>query len=278
MSVRPQPDLPAPPVGAIWVPVPPRPDAARPAPPRRWRRRRFIAALTLLLLAGPAFAIAAAVGGGHPQGAYRFLQTVGSGGEQRPVRWNPCEPIHYQVDTANAPADALQDVADVTARVTQATGIAFEFDGTTHRTALSQIADLNYADFGRHVFDPLLVSWMTGPAFQDVVHQRDVLAFTRLAAGYGDAAEQWASGVVVVDAGQRFATSGRYSLELVLQHEFGHVMGLGHVAAPGELMFSVEAAPHTSPEQMYAWGPGDLEGLELLGRDQGCLHHVDVAA
>jgi hypothetical protein len=277
MSVPPS-GLPAPPQGTGWIPVPPRPDA-RPAapPPRRWRRRRLFAALTLLVLAGPAFAVAAAVGG-HPHGAYHFLATVGSGSGQEPVRWNPCDPIHYQVNTANAPADALQDVAEVTARVTQATGIAFEFDGTTGRTALSQVADLNYANLGEHIFDPLLVSWMTGPAFQDVVHERNVLAFTRLAAGYGDAAEQWASGVVVVDAGQDFATSGRYSLELVLQHEFGHVMGLGHVAAPDELMFSVEAAPHTSPEQMYGWGSGDLEGLALLGRDQGCLHHVDVAA
>jgi hypothetical protein len=50
----------------------------------------------------------------------------------------------------------------------------------------------------------------------------------------------------------------------VLQHEFGHVVGLGHTSEWGELM-------NSSGGGMTDWGPGDLEGLTKLGRDEGCL-------
>ena len=33
-----------------------------------------------------------------------------------PVRWNPCEPIHYVVNLGAAPAGSLQDVQDAVLR------------------------------------------------------------------------------------------------------------------------------------------------------------------
>ena len=260
-------------------PVPPRPDVAPQPPPRGWSagRRRFVAGLVLLAIAAPV-AIAIAASNAHPHGAYAFLQ-MRLYQSNEPLRWNPCEPIQYQVNTANAPADAVAEVAAVTARVTQATGVPFEFDGTTNRTARDQVNALYYSDIGHDTYAPVLVSWLPDPQFQAIVHEQNVLAFTRVIPGdSAQISEQWASGIVVVDARRSiFDTSGRYSEPLVLQHEFGHVMGLGHVADPNELMFSIDVAKHTVPYQMEGWGPGDLEGLELLGRDQGCLAHVNVA-
>jgi hypothetical protein len=266
------------PAGFGLPPVPPRPDVA-PQPPRRgWSagRRRLIAGLVVLVVAAPV-AIAIAASNAHPHGAYAFLQ-MRLYQPNEPFRWNPCEPIQYQVNTANAPAGAVADVAAVTARVTAATGVPFQFDGTTSRTATQQAADLYYSDIGHDTYDPVLVSWLPHPRFQAIVHEQGVLAFTRVVPG-NDAktSEQWTSGIVVVDAGGAFESSGRYSEPLVLQHEFGHVMGLGHVAEPNELMFSIDVAKDTVPYQMDDWGPGDLEGLELLGHDQGCLAHVNVA-
>ena len=276
MSSPVRPDLV--PTGFGLPPVPPRPDVA-PRPPRRgWSpgRRRLVAGLVVLVIAAPV-AIAIAASNAHPHGAYAFLQTR-LYQPNVPFRWNPCEPIQYQVNTANAPAGAVAEVAAVTARVTAATGVAFRFDGTTTRTASQQADALYYSDIGHDTYDPVLVSWLPHSRFQAIVHEQGVLAFTRVIPGnVAQTSEQWTSGIVVVDAGGQFEPSGRYSEPLVLQHEFGHVMGLGHVAEPNELMFSIDVAKDTIPFQMDDWGPGDLEGLELLGHDQGCLAHVNVA-
>jgi len=47
--------------------------------------------------------------------------------------------------------------------------------------------------------------------------------------------------------------------EAVILHEFGHVLGLAHVDSPGELMYVHNVGRTT-------YGPGDVEGLRLLGR------------
>ena len=47
-------------------------------------------------------------------------------------------------------------------------------------------------------------------------------------------------------------------------HELGHIMGLDHVTSKAELM-------EPAGGSMTDFGPGDLAGLEQLGRDQGCL-------
>lgn len=46
--------------------------------------------------------------------------------------------------------------------------------------------------------------------------------------------------------------------QAILDHEFGHVVGLGHVDDPGELM-------HEDNIGRTSWGPGDLKGLAKLG-------------
>ena len=49
-----------------------------------------------------------------PQGRpneHRFLAIRPDGS---PARWNPCEPIHYQVNLADAPADVLDEVRTAT--------------------------------------------------------------------------------------------------------------------------------------------------------------------
>ncbi|HTG47444.1 MAG TPA: matrixin family metalloprotease [Actinomycetota bacterium] len=276
MAWQPRSDVPPPaPVATGWIPVPPRPDVRPSPPPPAPNRRRVIAGLALAGLALPILAVAIAIGAGRSHGDFAFLHTIP--GTDRPVRWNPCQPIQYQVNTANAPPGAVTDVAEAAGNVTAASGVAFTFDGTTRRTATDQVRDAGVSNLAEHVSFPVLVSWLPDAQFQQIVHDRDVLAFTQPMAALGTGVEQYGSGVIVVDAGQDFASSGRYSLELVLQHEFGHLMGLDHVGAPDELMFSSEVAPHTAPDQIYGWGPGDRQGLELLGRDQGCLPAITVA-
>ena len=44
----------------------------------------------------------------------------------------------------------------------------------------------------------------------------------------------------------------------IVDHEFGHLVGLDHVDDPRELM-------HREQAGMTSYGPGDLEGLARLG-------------
>src|SRR5689334_20722703 len=71
------------------------------------RRRRGLAAVVAILTAVAVIGSLGLVGGvvqdfTRPKGSsdeYRFLATVGG----KPVRWNPCEPIHYVVNQQEAP-------------------------------------------------------------------------------------------------------------------------------------------------------------------------------
>ena len=53
--------------------------------------------------------------------------------------------------------------------------------------------------------------------------------------------------------------SGYAAARAVVLHELGHLVGLDHVEAEGELM-----QPEAQPD-VTDWGPGDREGLAALG-------------
>jgi Matrixin len=52
----------------------------------------------------------------------------------------------------------------------------------------------------------------------------------------------------------------RHSVGIVLQHEFGHVVGLAHASSIHEVMY-----PNPDDPGVVDWGPGDLAGLRQLG-------------
>ena len=117
-------------------PVPPRPDLGSGFPPdpdhalgddfygpRRagpgawcgcWRSSRSICLLAGLV--GPP--VLHAWESGRKSHEFSFMATLGG----EPVRWNPCEPIHYVVNLGAAPAGSLQDVQDAVLRISSATG------------------------------------------------------------------------------------------------------------------------------------------------------------
>ena len=86
-----------------------------------------------------------------------------------------------------------------------------------------------------------------------------------------DNTPQFVSGWVVVNAADHNPpgwASSAYQGPTIL-HELGHIMGLDHVSSKAELM-------EPSGGYVTDFGPGDLAGLELLGRDQGCLREPSV--
>jgi hypothetical protein len=161
-------------------------------------------------------------------------------------------------------------------RASEATGIPFSYDGPTDRTTRALIGD-DFRGDPVEAYAPVLISVVSTSAFHHLRPPRRAVAFAHSELGEGPQAGQWVAGFIVINGGLRYPHRGRWSFQLVVLHELGHLLGLAHVKAPDELMFSYEVAPHTIPRPIDGWGPGDLEGLAELGSGQGCLDQIDVA-
>jgi hypothetical protein len=205
---------------------------------------------------------------GHPAaapagtGGYAFERTQ-PGDTTKPVTWDACRPIHYVVSGA-APAGAAKLVAQSVAELASATGLRFVYDGTTsEQPSSADRAAYQPTRYGLR-WAPLLVAWTT-PAQQadlaggiiglvgaDGVTGSDNRT-TFVTAALSLDAPQIAQ--VLADGDPRSAAVMR----AVVLHEFGHALGLAHVADPTEVMY---------PEaqiQVTDLGPGDRRGLAALG-------------
>jgi len=211
-----------------------------------------------------------------PGGAYAFLDATRLNGQRSPVRWNPCQPIEYQLQFEVRPPGARSSIAAAIEEASRATGIPFRYDGPATVGAHALFTRSFIADPVGAVYLPVLIAVVSRATFHTFETSKRAIAFSHPEEGKGALRHQYVAGVVVVDGSARYAQAGRWSLRLVVQHELGHLIGLGHVRAPDELMFSFEVAHHTIPDPISGWGPGDLRGLRRLGADQGCLETVRV--
>lgn len=184
-----------------------------------------------------------------------------------PVRFNPCEAIHYVTNAALAPPGAVQDLEAAFAQLAQATGITFVNDGATDEPALSGRPAIQADRYGRK-WAPILVIWDHGRPNRLATDNPGGGRATNIGGVY-------TSGFLLlnvdaVDAdGRRLAngfgdgpTWGR-----VMIHELGHIMGLGHVASPQQIMYD-ELGIQRGRAEYHA---GDLSGLKVLGREGGCV-------
>jgi hypothetical protein len=254
--------------------VPERPDlppAAAPPAARRRRGRRLVAAIaaTVLVAATVGGAVVGAVWAPTPEHAFLAVAPDGS-----PYRWNPCAPIHYQLNLEGAPGNAPADTREALRRLTDASGIRFVDDGSTTRTDDDQRAS-GFRDPATGGWYPVLVAWLPAREFRRWADPRTIAGVGLPYSGTGDDAHVYRSGMIVLnaDAGEPSGFRGRFSQGVLLMHEWAHVLGLGHVRSAHELMWSDElrgAAPVPDLAQ-DDWGPGDLEGLAEVGRPAGCL-------
>ncbi len=262
-----------------WARVPPRPDVFVPARPdllfrspapsragRSPRWGRVVAIYVVLALASGSVAFGVKRSTQHA--GYSFIaSSVG-----QPFRWNPCEPIHYVINPRNAPVGWLQDVTAVASRVNAATGIRLVYDGSTDESPSPFRAPFEPNRYGER-WAPVLVAWIHIAA-----GDREWQPSGQLWAGVSTpqlpsdkTGDVYVSGWVVINADLvRTAGFGEPGDDgPVLQHEFGHVVGLGHVNELGEMMNAWGGG-------MTDWGPGDLAGLAKLGLEAGCLQTPPV--
>ncbi|TGN63902.1 matrixin family metalloprotease [Nocardioides eburneiflavus] len=185
-------------------------------------------------------------------GAYAWAMTQPDSDD--PVGWDPCEEIRYRVNPAGEPPGGRRLVTEALRRASAATGLAFADEGETDERPFPDGVEL----FGRP--DPVVIGWGDQGEFPDLggqvagvggaVAERDSAGRLRFVSG---------SVVLDVDAFTATAVAGQPRvMEAIVLHEVAHVIGLGHVSEPMELMY----ADNTGQVEL---GPGDREGLARLG-------------
>jgi hypothetical protein len=196
--------------------------------------------------------------------SYAYLD---SWAPNKPTRWNPCQTIHYAVNATEAPAGSLATVQQAVARMADATGVTWVFDGATDEVPTSQWGYGPSTSFPNG-WQPLLIGFAHDA-------ESDLLEGGNAGTGYPVTVEFTAtgervdvSGTVAIDVDQMDGLPlgfGGVSVGSVVLHELGHAVGLAHVQDEAQIM-----NPIVGPWTPSQWGPGDTEGLRRIGIDAGC--------
>ena len=200
---------------------------------------------------------------------YSFLFTTPDG--CKPLRFNPCAPVHFVINPADAPPGGPEDVRRAFRLIADVGGYTFVDDGFT---------DVDRFNFGRQAYDPgrygerwapIVVSWgrlgsqgrdnivTAGMANSHVVDGAIVTGMLNLNA---DARIDTARETPVPDGFGEGISWGR-----VILHELGHVFGLGHVQSKNAIMHEALLEQTLSRTE---YGVGDIQAWRQLGRQGGC--------
>lgn len=193
---------------------------------------------------------------------YKFSTVI----EGKPVRWNPCVPIHWQFrSTGGAPTHGQLIVRAAVARVAYLTGTRWVEDRPTTATPTSKWLPTSTAGIR-----PVLIGWTDG-AHSDLLRGRPaaVLGVTRTAY-FGGTVDGVAVGatkaaVIALDRTDKLPLTGAVSWKTTLLHELGHAMGLDHVGNGSQIMYPVLG------RRLVDFNTGDRAGLARLGRTAGCV-------
>ena len=249
------------------------PPNRRPAEGGRWLRTLIV--LLVLALVGwtwhvsrPGEPLGRPAAGPAGEGGYRFLEVLPDG-SGRPVTFDPCRPIHYTVRPEGQPPSGPSMLAAALSEVSTATGLVFVGDGETR--------DGPSEDYGTSAWSsaapaPVLIAWSTEA--ESPILAGDVAGYAGpvQVAPTGPASARYVSGQVVLDAEDLAHApgdlAGAAAVRTVLLHELGHLVGLGHVDDPEQLMQGEGVAPATRGAYVAGrgFGPGDLRGLHELGQ------------
>ncbi len=193
------------------------------------------------------------------QGDFTFLETEPDGD---PSAWDPCDPIHYVVNTRRAPDGAMGILEQAIAEVSAGTGLVFVLDGETDEPAPVGDDVRGVSDPGRYGegVSPVLITWTDAMEDPDLDSAAGLALPTSLESASGEYV--YVTGYIEMDGSyaQALVDRGRSDDVLgIMMHELGHLVGLGHVSDPVQVMTD---DPESTPS---TWGAGDLQGLYEVG-------------
>jgi hypothetical protein len=192
-------------------------------------------------------------------GAFTFTATQEDG--VTPVAYDPCRPLRYVVRPDNAPPGADALLQEALGTLSRATGLQPFLVGTTDETPVLDRRPYQPQRYGQ-AWAPVLVAWVTPEEVPEL--EGDVLGLAgSVSARAGDLPAVYVTGTVYLDGPQLAELAarpdGRELVRSTLEHELGHLVGLGHVDDPTQLMY-----PRATGD-VRTFQPGDLAGLERLG-------------
>jgi hypothetical protein len=191
-------------------------------------------------------------------GRYAFVNTLP--GTEEPVTYGGCGEVEVQINPAGEVTGGTQMVLEAMSHVSSLSGVELVYAGPS---------DLRPKQWEQTVgasrppaYPPALVSWSDEQETPALAGDVVGLGGSVSVRGGDRSRQRYVTGSVMLD-GPTLAQileqdEGEAQVRAVILHELGHLLGLGHVDDPDELMSSRNAG-------QTDFGPGDREGLARLG-------------